>query len=136
MGADHVIDFTKVDPVDEIRRITDGRGVDVAIEAAWADESVGQAAAMCRLGGRLVIVGIAGGDQLSLQASVARRKGLTIIMSRRMKHTYPRAIRLAADHKVDLAGLVSHRFALKNAVAAFRLNAAYRDKVSKVMIKS
>lgn len=34
LGANHVIDFSKVDPVvDEIMRITDGRGVDVAIEA-------------------------------------------------------------------------------------------------------
>jgi len=115
---------------------TRGRGVDVAIEAAWADESVAQAADMCRLGGRLVIVGIAGGNQLALKASVARRKGLTIIMSRRMKHTYPRAIRLAASGRVDLAGLVSHRFPLKRAAAAFKLNAAYRDKVVKVMIAS
>jgi threonine dehydrogenase-like Zn-dependent dehydrogenase len=33
MGADHVVDFTKTDPVAEIMRLTDGRGVDVAIEA-------------------------------------------------------------------------------------------------------
>ena len=33
MGADHVIDFSKVDPVTEVMKITDGRGVDVAIEA-------------------------------------------------------------------------------------------------------
>jgi L-iditol 2-dehydrogenase len=115
---------------------TYGRGVDVAIEAAWADESVAQAADMCRLGGRLVVVGIAGGNRLELKASVARRKGLTIIMSRRMKHTYPRAIRLAASGRVDLKGLVSHRFPLKRAAAAFKLNAAYRDNVVKVMISS
>ena len=33
MGADHVIDSSRVDPVEEIMRLTDGRGVDVAIEA-------------------------------------------------------------------------------------------------------
>src|SRR4029077_8238957 len=33
LGANRVVDFSKVDPVDEIMRITDGRGVDVAIEA-------------------------------------------------------------------------------------------------------
>src|ERR1700736_3173156 len=33
LGADHVVDFSKVDPVEEIMRITDGRGVVVAIEA-------------------------------------------------------------------------------------------------------
>jgi len=128
------IQCNREDAPQRVLKQTHGRGVDVAIEAAWADESVAQAADMVRLGGRLVIVGIAGGNQLELKASVARRKGLTIIMSRRMKHTYPRAIRLAASGRVDLAGLVSHRFPLKRAAAAFRLNAAYRDRVVKVMI--
>jgi len=114
---------------------THGRGVDVAIEAAWADESVAQAADMARLGGRLVVVGISGGNRLELKASVARRKGLTIIMSRRMKHTYPRAMRLAEAGRVDLHGLVSHRFPLKRADEALRLNTSYQDQVVKVMLK-
>jgi alcohol dehydrogenase len=33
VGADTVIDFNKSDPVEEIMRVTNGRGVDVAIEA-------------------------------------------------------------------------------------------------------
>jgi L-iditol 2-dehydrogenase len=90
---------------------------------------------MLRLGGRLVVVGISGGNQLELKASTARRKGITLIMSRRMKHTYPRAIRLAESGRVDLAGLVSHRFPLKKSAEAFRLNAAYEDQVVKVMIE-
>ena len=36
MGADHVVDFTKVDPVEEIMKITSGRGVDVSVEALGA----------------------------------------------------------------------------------------------------
>jgi alcohol dehydrogenase len=36
LGADHVINIRKADPVAEIMRITDGRGVDVAIEALGA----------------------------------------------------------------------------------------------------
>jgi L-iditol 2-dehydrogenase len=47
------------------------------------------------LGGRLVLVGIPGDDRLALKHSTARRKGLTIRLSRRMQHAYPRAIRLA-----------------------------------------
>src|SRR5689334_17018983 len=39
MGADHVVDFTKADPVEEIRRLTDGRGVDVSIEALGRQET-------------------------------------------------------------------------------------------------
>jgi L-iditol 2-dehydrogenase len=122
--------------IQRIQKDTQGRGVDVAIEAAWADRSVEDAAEMTRLGGRLVLVGIPGDDRLALKHSTARRKGLTILMSRRMKHVYPRAMRLAEQGRVDLHGIVSHRFPLKRAVEAFRLNAAYRDKVVKVIVQS
>ena len=124
------------DPAARISKETAGRGVDVAIEAAWGDESIEQAAEMVRLGGRLVLVGIPGNDRLTLKHSTARRKGLTILMSRRMKHAYPRAIRLAAAKRVDLTGLVSHRFPLQRAAEAFALNAVYAEKVVKVIVES
>ncbi len=113
---------------------TGGRGVDIAIEAAWSDRSVQQAAEMVRMGGRLVLVGIPGDDRLLLKHSTARRKGLTIRMSRRMKHTYPRAIRLAERGVVDLHRLISHRFPLERAPEAFALNASYQDRVVKIII--
>jgi L-iditol 2-dehydrogenase len=129
----------RCDREDAAQRIgmeTRGRGVDVAIEAAWADQSVEQAAELARLGGRVVLVGIPSDDRLAMKHSTARRKGLTILLSRRMKHLYPRAIWLAEQGRADLKGLVSHRFPLKRAVEAFRLNASYRDKVVKVMVES
>ena len=91
---------------------------------------------MARLGGRVVLVGIPSDDRLAMKHSTARRKGLTILMSRRMKHIYPRALQLAARGRVDLKGLVSHRFALPRTTEAFQLNAAYRDRVVKVMVES
>jgi L-iditol 2-dehydrogenase len=122
--------------VQRVLQETNGRGVDVAIEAAWADRSVEEAAEMARLGGRLVLVGIPGDDRLALKHSTARRKGLSIMMSRRMKHVYPRAIRLAESGRVRLKELVSHHFSLKQAARAFRLNARYEDEVLKVMVAS
>jgi L-iditol 2-dehydrogenase len=121
---------------DRIQKETRGRGVDVAVEAAWADRSVQDAVEAARLGGRLVLVGIPSDDRLGLKHSTARRKGLTIFMSRRMKHVYARAIRLATERRVDLQGLVSHKFPLARADEAFRLNAAYADNVLKVAIES
>ena len=79
-GATHAFNVDECDAVGAVIDVTGGRGVDVAIEAAWADHSLQQAADMARYGGRLVLVGIPPDDQLRLQHSVARRKGLTIIM--------------------------------------------------------
>ncbi len=94
-------------------------GVDVAFEAAGGDESVRLAMASARPGGRVVLAGIPGDDTTSFPASVARRKGLTIAMVRRMNEVYPRAIDLAARGVVDLASLVSSRVPLGAADRAF-----------------
>jgi L-iditol 2-dehydrogenase len=133
-GATHAYNVNECDPVQTVMDATNGRGVDVAIEAAWADYTVQQAADMLRSGGRLVLVGIPPNDQLNLNHNVARRKGLTIIMSRRMKHTYPRAIDLATSGKVDLMELVSHKYDLSKTAEAYASNFAYEDGINKIIM--
>jgi L-iditol 2-dehydrogenase len=128
------INFRAQDPVAAIHQATGGRGVDVALEAAWADHSIQWCAEMARLGGRLVLVGIPGNNRFEMNHATARRKGLTIHMSRRMKHVYPRAIRLVASGAINVNALISHRFPLEEAPAAFAMNDAYRDQVVKVII--
>jgi L-iditol 2-dehydrogenase len=123
-------------PVARLNELTHGRGVDVAYEAAWADQSIGQAAEMAKLGGRLVLVGIPGDDEIRMKHSTARRKGLTIMMARRMKHTYPRAIHLVTQQPggVNLEGVISHHMPLTQAAEAFAMNAVYTEGVHKIVI--
>jgi len=96
-----------------------GQEVDVAFECAGENGAVEDALAAVRPGGRVVLVGIPGDDRTTFTASVARRKGLTLKLSRRMKHTYPRAIRLVAEGLVDVRSLVTHRFPLEKTLEAF-----------------
>jgi L-iditol 2-dehydrogenase len=110
-----------------------GEGVDVAFEMAGADAAIGLAMAAARPGGRVVLGGIPVGDRTAFQASVARRKGLTVAMVRRANEAYPRAIRLVASGAVDLTGLVTHRFGLARAGEAFAV-AAQRQGI-KVIIE-
>jgi L-iditol 2-dehydrogenase len=133
-GADVTFNIQAGDPVEYLRNVTKGRGADVVFEAAWAGEAVGQAVEMADLGGRLVLVGIPGSDEAHFKHSTARRKGLTMMMCRRMKHTYPRAIDLVFAGSIDLKPLVTHRFTLVDTDQAFALNSAYSDNVIKVMI--
>jgi len=129
------INCDQADPVQAVLKATNGQGVDVAIEAAWADHSAQQAAEMARLGGRLVMVGISEDDRLTFKHSTVRRKGLTIRLARRMKHTYPRSIRLVESGAVDMNYMISHRFPLERASEAFAMNVAYQDEVVKVVIE-
>ena len=101
-------------------------GLEVAFEAAGDDGAVDEAVASLRPGGRLVLVGIPDDDRTSFRASAARRKGLTLLLSRRMRAAdLPRALRLAAEGRVDLTLLVTGRYALEEWSDAF---AALRER--------
>jgi L-iditol 2-dehydrogenase len=104
-----------------IRQAVGGLGLDVAIEAAGVQAAVDAAAEAVRPGGRVVLAGIPSDERTSFKASTARRKGLTLVMVRRMKRTYPRAIALAAAGRVDLRSMVTHRFPLAEATRAFEV---------------
>ncbi len=107
-----------------IRDAVGGLGLDVAIEAAGAAAAIDAAVETARPGGRVVLAGIQTAERTSFPASAARRKGLTIVLVRRMKHVYPRAIALAATGRVDLRCVVTHRFPLAEAGRAFAVAAA------------
>jgi len=101
-----------------------GGGIDVAIEAAGENAAIDAAMESLCPGGRLAVAGIPAGARLSFPASLARRKGLTIALVRRMNRTYPRALALVERGAVDLRALVTHRFALAESQAAFELAAS------------
>jgi len=115
-----------------IREAVGGYGLDVAIEAAGVQAAVDAAVESVRPGGRVVLAGIPGEERTSVKVSSARRKGLTIVFVRRMKHTYPRAIALATAGRVDLRSMVTHRFPLAEAARAFEV-AARRDGLKVVV---
>ena len=135
LGATATLKADEADPVAWVKKQTDGRGVDVAFETAWADETVAQVAEMARNGGRLIMAGIPREDVAVFPAHAVRRKGLTIKYVRRMKHTYPRAIQMVRDGLIDVESLITHRFPLEKAAEAYQLVASYEDGVVKAMIE-
>ena len=135
LGATATLRADQGDPVAWIMEQTNGRGVDVAFETAWADETVTQAAEVARRGGKLIMAGIPRDDRALFPAHAVRRKGLTIKYVRRMKHTYERAIALVRDGQIDVKRLVTHRFSLEQAAEAYQLVASYQDGVIKAIIQ-
>jgi L-iditol 2-dehydrogenase len=117
----------------EILRLTGGKGVDVALEATEENDGVEAAIEAARPGGRVILIGIPGDDRTAFTASVARRKGLTIKLTRRMKHVYPRAIRLVESGLVDVRSLVTDRFPMADFDQAFAI--AQRREGLKVIIE-
>ena len=116
-----------------VREAVGGHGLDVAIEAAGEQAAVDAAVEAVRPGARVVLAGIPSDERTSFKVSSARRKGLTIVLVRRMKHTYPRAIALAVAGRVDLRSIVTHRFPLAEAARAF--DVATRREGLKVIVE-
>ncbi len=132
-GASHVFLAGDNSQLSEIRAATKGRGVDVAFEAAGEQDAVDTSVAAVLPGGKVILAGIPDNDKTSFSASIARRKGLTIKLVRRMKHTYPRAIELVSKGLVDVRSLVTHRFPLEQASEAFHV--AERREGLKIIIE-
>jgi L-iditol 2-dehydrogenase len=116
-----------------ILKAVGGHGLEVAIEAAGTQAAVDAAFEAVRPGGRVVLAGIPSDERTSFNASAARRKGVTIALVRRMKHTYPRAMALVVSGRVDLRSVVTHRFPLAEAAKAF--DVAARREGLKVVVE-
>lgn len=137
MGADHVVDFTVSDPTAEIMRLTDGRGVDVAIEALGRQETFEGALRVLRPGGTLSSLGVYSGDlRIPLDGFLAGLGDHTIrtTLCPGGKERMRRLMEVIASGRVDTRSLVTHRFKLDQIEEAYDLFANQRDGVLKVAI--
>jgi threonine dehydrogenase-like Zn-dependent dehydrogenase len=137
LGAHHVVDFSKTDPVEEILRLTDGRGVDVAIEALGTQATFEASLRVLRPGGTLSSLGVYSGDlRIPLDAFVAGLGDHTIVTSLCPggKERMRRLMAVIASGQADLGAMVTHRFRLDDIEAAYDLFANQRDGVLKVAI--
>jgi alcohol dehydrogenase len=138
MGADHVVDFTREDPVTAIQRLTKGRGVDVAIEALGRQQTFEWALRSLRPGGTLSSLGVYSEDlRIPLDAFAAGLGDHRIVttLCPGGKERMRRLMATVAGSRVDTSALVTHRFALDDIVAAYELFAHQRDGVLKVAIQ-
>jgi threonine dehydrogenase-like Zn-dependent dehydrogenase len=137
LGADHVVDIRKADPVREIMRITGGRGVDVAIEALGTQTTFEACLSVLRPGGTLSSLGVYSSDlKIPLSAFAAGLGDHRIVttLCPGGKERMRRLMAVIASNRVDLKPLVTHRFKLDQIEAAYELFGHQRDGVLKVSI--
>lgn len=137
MGADHVIDASKLDPVDEIMRITGGRGVDVAIEALGTQQTFEACLRVLRPGGTLSSLGVYSTDLTiplgAFAAGLGDHKIVTTLCPGG-KERMRRLMSVIETGRVDLGAMVTHRYKLDDIEAAYELFSHQRDGVLKVAI--
>lgn len=137
LGADDVVDFSAGDPVDAILALTDGRGVDVSIEALGRQATFEAALRVLRPGGTLSSLGVYSSDLTIPLGAFAAGLGDNRIVTTLCpggKERMRRLMEVVATGRVDLRGLVTHRFRLDDIEAAYDLFSHQRDGVLKVAI--
>ncbi len=137
LGCDHVIDFKTSDPVQDVMRLTDGRGVDVAIEALGTQQTFQSCLSCLRPGGTLSSLGVYSTDlTIPLSAFAAGLGDHTIVttLCPGGKERMRRLMEVVASGRADLGALVTHRYRLDDIEAAYDLFSHQRDGVLKVAI--
>jgi threonine dehydrogenase-like Zn-dependent dehydrogenase len=137
LGADHIVDFRTANVVEEIRRITNGRGVDVAIEALGTQATFEAALRSIRPGGTLSSLGVYSTDlKVPLDAFAAGLGDHKIVttLCPGGKERMRRLMNVIEGGRADLKPLVTHRFKLDQIEAAYDLFSHQRDGVLKVAI--
>lgn len=138
LGADVTLNFEQVDVVEEIMRLTGGRGVDASIEALGLQSTFESALRVLKPGGTLSSLGVYSSDlQIPLDAFNAGLGDKRIVSSLCPggKERMRRLMNIVESQRIDLAPLVTHRYALNDIGAAYELFANQRDGVLKVAIK-
>ena len=122
-----VVDYEQTDPVEAIKDLTGGRGVDRVYECAGNPAVVPQALGAVRRGGRVALLGLTGGKDVAISPDALTLNEVDLMGIRSSPNAYPAMISLMASGAVDVAPLLTHVYPLEQVSKAFE---ALRDRTA------
>lgn len=134
LGADGVVNGSQADAVEEVMRLTEGKGCDLAVETAGTQATTVQTIHMTKKGAVIVLVGYSKSGEMTLPMSLALDKELTFKTVFRYRHIYPMAIEAVAAGKVNLKGIVTNIFELDEAQEAMDYSIHNKADIVKAVI--
>ena len=135
LGADGVINAMEVDTVEELMRLTDGAGCDLAIETAGTEITTRQCVHAVKKGATIVCVGYSKTGEMTLPMSLALDKEVRFETVFRYRHIYPMAIDAVAAGKVNLKGIVTDIFEFNDIQNAMDRSVADKANIVKAVVK-
>jgi threonine dehydrogenase-like Zn-dependent dehydrogenase len=136
-GATHTLDPSVTDVVSELKKLTDGRGVDVTIEALGRQETFEAALRATRPGGILSSLGVYSGKLVAPYEAVYAGLGDQQIVTTLCpggKERMRRLMAMVASGRMDLTPLVTHAFDFDAIKEAYDLFSRQGDGVMKVAL--
>ena len=138
MGADVTLNFNDCDVVDEVMKLTGGRGADASIEALGTQLTFSQSLQVLKPGGTLSSLGVYSEDLSLPLGALAAGLGdhrINTALCPGGKERMRRLMNVVASSRLDLGVLVTHEYGLDRIVEAYDLFANQRDGVLKIAIK-
>jgi alcohol dehydrogenase len=117
-GADLTVNNGRVDPIAFVRELTDGLGVDVAIEAVGVPASFELCTELVRPGGHVANIGVHG-KPATLHLEKLWTRDVTITTGLVDTYSTPTLLRLVASHQIDAAPFATHHFELNDFMRAY-----------------
>jgi 2-desacetyl-2-hydroxyethyl bacteriochlorophyllide A dehydrogenase len=136
LGADHVVNAKKEDPVAAVRRLNGGNGVDYVIECSGAPDAVNEAARMVNRGGRICLAAFPGKPAEVDIAHLVRNNIYVFGIRGEGKSATHRAEAFMAQKRFDATKVHTHTFALEDLPTALRYARERIEDAIKVVVKT
>jgi L-iditol 2-dehydrogenase len=136
LGADHVINARREDPVAAVKRITGGKGVHFVVECSGAPEALNEAAQMVNRGGRICLAAFPQ-DPVPVDLSYLVRNNIYVfgIRGEGQSATH-RAMALMKQKRFDARLIHTHTFPLDELPTALKYARERIDDAIKVVVKA
>lgn len=113
LGADYIVDFTKQDVFEEVKRLTGGIGPDEVFECSGAKGTFQQAVRLVRRGGSVILLGVATDDVVEeLPFKYVTHNEIKIYGSRANPNVSDKVLALMSSGQVRVKDMITHSFSL------------------------
>ena len=135
LGATHVINSKEVNALEEIARLTGGKGADKVFETAGSPITIARTAFAVKRGGTITLVGLSAQEEINYNFAQIMDKEATIKSVFRYRNIYPKAIEAVSAGAIDVNGIVTHEFDLEHIQEAFEEAINNKTDLVKAVIK-
>jgi L-iditol 2-dehydrogenase len=129
-----VVDYRAGDVVEQVRALTGGKGVNVCVDSAGTVDSISQAVAMTRKGGRVSFTGVPM-EPVALPMQKIVLEELDLFGVRANAGAMEEAIALIEAGRIRAKAIVTHRFPLSRYAEALETFMKRKDGALKVLVK-
>lgn len=135
LGADHVVNVRREDPVEAVRRLNGSKGVDYVIETSGAPGAIDQAARMLNRGGKLCLAAFPHEPETVDIGHIVRNNIYVYGIRGEGKSATHRAYAFMAEKRFDATKIHTHTFMMEDLPTALRYARERIDDAIKVVVK-